>query len=68
MYSEISQHLRPANAVQQHVRDHVRSEVEIHARVIAGEVYDQPRWGTPVKLRGGDLYVHPETGTLCEAK
>ena len=66
VYSEISQHLRPTNAVQQHVRDHVRSEVELHARVIDGVVYDQPRWGTPVKLRGGDLYVHPETGILCE--
>src|ERR1043166_2922797 len=58
VYSEISQHLRPTNAVQQHVRDHVRWEVELHASVIDDEVHDQPRWGTPVKLRDGDLYAH----------
>ena len=68
VYSEISQHLRPTDAVQQHVRDHVRWEVELHARIIDGEVYDQPRWGARLKLRDGDLYVHPETGILCDVK
>jgi hypothetical protein len=68
VYSEISQNLRPTNAVQQHVRDHVRWEVELHARIVDGKVYDQPRWGETYPMRKGELYVHPETGILSEVK
>jgi hypothetical protein len=67
VYSEISEHLKPANTVQQHVRDHIEDFVAIKTRMEGGKVVIAQR------SRGGDLtladcyqklYVHPQTGLL----
>src|ERR1043166_2495176 len=68
VYSEISQHLRPTNAVQQHVRDHLRWEGEQNVAVIDGKVYDLDRRTWTYPMRKGDLYVDPETGILSEVR
>ena len=68
VYSDISQHLRPTNAVQQHVRDHVGWEVEQDVAVIDGKVYFCRGWRAKYPMRRGELYVDPETGTLREVK
>ena len=60
VYSEIAAHLRADNAVQQHVRDHLRDFVAITPR--RGIVH----WAT---TRSGlwrqRLYVDPTSGLLC---
>lgn len=63
VYSDISRHLRPTNAVQQHVRDHVRGFVALHVCFRGGEPHELGRFGVSV-ARG--FYVCPNTGTLCE--
>jgi hypothetical protein len=71
IYCEIAARLRPASAVQQHVRDHIWDYVERHVTIGPdGVVYHRPRFGPPEPwpLRQGDLYVHPKTGILLAAK
>lgn len=61
VYAEISQHLRADNAVQQHVRDHIRDFVEVCPRP---EV--KSRWYRHVSTPWRQpLYVHATTGLLC---
>ncbi len=61
VYAEISAHLRPTSAVQQHVRDHLHDFVAVKPRRLANQLRQR---------RGSDLwhqpfYVHPRTGLLC---
>jgi len=61
VYAEISTHLRPTSAVQQHVRDHVHDFVAVKPRRLANQLRQR---------RGSDLwhqpfYVHFRTGLLC---
>ena len=59
VYSEIARHLRVDNAVQQHVRDHLRDFVAMKPRRIAHP------WRVGGVLWWQPLYVHPVTGLLC---
>ena len=73
VYRDISAHLRVTSAVQQHVRDHVRWEVERVVEVGAkGRVYalTDARWvgGRWRELRQGELYVDPRSGVLKVVK
>ncbi|MCC6719970.1 MAG: hypothetical protein IT555_19000 [Acetobacteraceae bacterium] len=61
IYAEISAHLRPTSAVQQHVRDHLHDFVAITPRRLANQMRQRPGddlWFQP-------FYVHPRTGLLC---
>ena len=73
VYQDISAHLRVTSAVQQHVRDHVRWEVERLVEVGAkGRVWAlrDIRWvgGRWRELRRGELYVDPRSGVLKVVK
>jgi hypothetical protein len=60
IYAEISARLRVSNAVQQHVRDHLRDFVAVTPRRINGG------WRTrQTGLWYQALYVDPRTGLLC---
>ncbi|MGE0828481.1 MAG: hypothetical protein AB7O04_03920 [Hyphomonadaceae bacterium] len=69
VYAEISEHLRPSNAVQQHVRDHLEDFVALHARMENGKVVAQGRFGGHRDLADSSFrfYVHPKTGLLKES-
>lgn len=61
VYAEVSAHLRPTSAVQQHVRDHLHDFVAVKPRRLANQLRQRP---------GSDLwfqpfYVDPRTGLLC---
>lgn len=61
VYAEISAHLRPTSAVQQHVRDHVQDFVAVNPRRLAHQLRQRPGsdlWHQP-------FYVDPRTGLLC---
>ena len=64
VYSEISENLRATNAVQQHVRDHLKDFVAI--RVTCDET------GEPINVSGWwrsyDFYVDPRDGILKRVK
>lgn len=64
VYSEISANLRPTNAVQQHVRDHIRHYV------VTKVSYNKA--GEPMNDRGWwysyDFYVDPRDGILKRGK
>lgn len=67
VYSELSEHLSPSNAVKQHVRDHVDDFVEVDVVLRDGRLYT----GRGVMLglyrrRRGVLYVCPRTRLLRE--
>lgn len=71
VYSEIAANLRTTSAVQQHVRHHLWDFVEQHPTIgPRGVVYGQPGWGVSqlLKLRPGDMYIHPTTGLLAVVK
>jgi hypothetical protein len=61
VYAEIAEHLRVDNAVQQHVRDHLRNFVAITPRRLAGGWRN--RFGSHLWYQA--LYVDPVTGLLC---
>jgi hypothetical protein len=71
VYAEISEHLKPTNTVQQHVRDHIEDFVAVKTRMEQGEVVVTSRFrGNDLKLSESyhRLYVHPRTGLLCANK
>jgi hypothetical protein len=59
VYSEIARNLRIDNAVQQHVRDHLRDFVAVKPRRMAHP------WRGGEALWWQPLYVDPATGLLC---
>lgn len=61
VYAEIAEHLRVDNAVQQHVRDHLRNFVAVTPRRVAGGWRN--RFGSHLWYQS--LYVDPVTGFLC---
>lgn len=67
VYSEISENLRPSNAVQQHVRDHIEDFVSVRTRMIDGEIWVITRFGSMDPLSNGwtEFYVDPRDGLLC---
>lgn len=61
VYAEISAHLRPISAVQQHVRDHLHDFVAVTPRRLANQLRQRPGsdlWHQP-------FYVDRRTGLLC---
>jgi hypothetical protein len=67
VYSEISEHLKPASTVQQHVRDHIEDFVAVKTRMKAGKVVvTSARFGgeRPLERDQSRFYVHPRTGLL----
>lgn len=69
VYAEISEHLRPASAVQQHVRDHVGHLVAARTAIRDGQIYVH----SDSTIRGGPeplaetwfrFYVHPVSGVI----
>jgi hypothetical protein len=70
VYSEISENLRPASAVQQHVKDHVQDFVAVKTRMRDGVVMIGRRFGgeEPVAESFSPYYVHPRTGLLLKNK
>lgn len=68
VYSEISQHLRPSNPVQQHVREHVEDFVAIKTNLRDGDIWIASRRYAPRLLKDSAgwllLYVDPNTGIL----
>jgi hypothetical protein len=72
VWSEVSANLKPSNAVQQHVRDHVPDFVAIKTSLKDGEVWvhGRGRFGAPTPLKTSyvKLYVHPKSGLVLRNK
>ncbi len=68
VYSEISKQLRPSNAVQQHVRDHLDDFVVRRTWIDDGVLMGAGRYGrpAPINRQYGSFYVCPNSGRLCE--
>ena len=70
VYSEVSEHLSPKNAVKKHVRDHLRDFVMTRVTDVDGVLYGTGRSGfRPLLSYYGSrpvLYVCPRTGLLRE--
>ena len=66
IYAELAEHLKPASAVQQHVRDHLKDFVALRAVVLGGRLFDATNW--PRRVWAGDLFVCPRTGLLKIAR
>ncbi len=64
VYSELSENLSVRNAVQQHVRDHLRGLVILKVEERDDGVLRGHGWHWPVTIMHGDLYVDPRTGLL----
>ena len=65
IYSEIAQHLRADNTVQQHVRDHLSDFVAIRPRRRSGALYTLGGGKEPYdRLWFEPLYVDPKDGLL----
>lgn len=69
VWSDICANLRLDSAVQKHVRDHVWDYVELNVRMVDGCPYSFGfRGWQPLESWGWvRLFVHPESGLLCEA-
>lgn len=69
VFSDISANMRLDNAVQKHVRDHVKDFVATTTVLQDGEIYVMDRYGRMESLAQMrwpiGLYVHPVTGMLC---
>ena len=70
VYSEICQHLRADNTVQQHVKDHIEDFVAIKTSTMDGQLVIHSKYGSPRLLNrdSTELYVDPVTGILCRNK
>lgn len=66
VYSEISQHLRATNAVQQHVRDHLDDFVATRVREVNGELWVSDYGFRPLAESWRTFYVDPRDGILRE--
>ncbi len=67
VHAELSEHIRPASTVQQHILDHVKDFVAIDTRMKDGVVVVSQRFSSvdvPVQESWALLYVHPKTGIL----
>jgi hypothetical protein len=65
VYSEIREHLDDRSIMGRHLFEHLSWEVEVHAVLDDGVVYDAP--GSRVRRPVSGFYVHPRTGLLCWA-
>lgn len=69
VYSELCHQLDSSTMAGQHVLDHVHHYVEQHVELIDGIPYQKSRRQYRLAQWGRfQLYVHPETGILCDAK
>lgn len=64
VYAELSAHLAPRNAVQQHVRVHLSNFVALHLIVAADGSLVDPGWRIVGWRHGYDFYVDPRNGVL----
>jgi hypothetical protein len=63
VYSEICEHIRIENAVQNHVRGHLKNYVYFHVMSEGKRVFPIG-FSWKVELSTGDLYLCPRTGIL----
>jgi hypothetical protein len=69
VYSKLCQQLNGDTIAGQHVLDHVHHYVEQHVELIDGVPhYKSRRQHRLAQWSRFQLYVHPETGLLCDAK
>ena len=69
VYSKLCQRLDSSTMAGQHVLDHVDDYVERHVELIDGVPYCKSRCDLRLaNWRHFQLYVHPETGILCDVK
>lgn len=69
VYSKLCQQLDSSTMAGQHVLDHMRDYVELHVELIDGIPHEKCRRQYRLAQRCRfKLYVHPETGILCDAK
>jgi hypothetical protein len=69
VYSKLCQQLNSNTMAGQHVLDHVDDYVERHVELIDGVPYYKSRRHLRLSnWRRFQLYVHPETGILCDVK
>lgn len=66
VYSEISQHLRATNAVQQHVRDHLNDFVATRTQYADGQIWVSGHDFRPLEESWRAFYVDPRDGILRE--
>lgn len=65
VYSEIREHLDDRSIMGRHLFEHLSQEVELHAVLEDGVVYNMRRYRGRSPITG--FYVHPRTGLLCWA-
>jgi hypothetical protein len=69
VHSQLCQRLDSNTVAGQHVLDHVWDYVERHVELIDDIPYRKSNRRAPLSYRYGlRLYVHPDTGILCDAK
>jgi hypothetical protein len=64
VYAELSAHLTPRNAVQQHVRSHLTNFVALHLLVTGDGALADSSWRGVGWRHGYDFYVDPRDGIL----
>ena len=66
IHQELCEHISFNNAVQAHVLSHIENYVNKQAMIRGDGVYVRLRWGVgDVRLREGEMYIHPTNGLLC---
>lgn len=71
VYSQLCQRLDRSTMAGRHVLDHVWDYVERHVELIDGIPHHKSRRPYQIVTGGGyrlQLFVHPETGILCDSK
>jgi hypothetical protein len=69
VYSKLCQQLHGNTMAGRHVLDHVQDYVELHVELIDGVPYRKSKRQYRLDhWHQFQLYVHPETGLLCDAK
>lgn len=64
VYGEVRRQLSPRRHLDIHILEHLKHEVPLEVYRQGDQVFHL-RFGAPWPLRGGQLYVCPETGVLC---